>query len=262
MATSESGNNPVNLLRLWETASTRLICTLGEDLGSATIAFSPNGRSLLYSCFNERSALVRDLSTFANLQQVTGPEFDAVCLASGRFLKPLPAYPGTITCASFSPDGKTLVTASTDGTLLLSQLDQFLQPLAEKNPSAPPSAAGFGKTWPTRMPGSPIAGWLQLMGDPTCTVGLSQKHLRPVLAPEPSRLRSGFADLDSKSFAVRTKASAALEKLGELVEPDLQRATLAPVSLEMRRRLEGLQEKAFHSRRLPLRLREVRPGRA
>ena len=63
------------------------------------------------------------------------------------------------------------------------------------------------------------------------------QHLK---SSESGRYAQLVADLDSKRFSVRQKATEELEKLGELAEADLCHALNRKPSLEMTRRLEGL----------------------
>jgi hypothetical protein len=69
-------------------------------------------------------------------------------------------------------------------------------------------------------------------------------HLRPVKPPDPVYVSKLLADLDHSRFAARQKAALELEKLGPVVEPDLRKALERQPSLEVRRRLEQLLEKA------------------
>jgi hypothetical protein len=52
-----------------------------------------------------------------------------------------------------------------------------------------------------------------------------------------------LSDLDSNQFAVREKASAALESMGTRVESVLRKALAGKPSAELRRRIDALMEK-------------------
>jgi hypothetical protein len=67
-----------------------------------------------------------------------------------------------------------------------------------------------------------------------------KERLRPAQAGDTGKIKRLIADLDSRTFAVREKATLDLEKLGEQPVPLLRKALKAAGSLESRRRLEGL----------------------
>ena len=110
--------------------------------------------------------------------------------------------------------------------------------VAQKQPAADPdrlwadlagadSAAAFTATW-------------VLAEVPEKTLPLLKQRLHPVPHPDPKQVRQWLDDLQSDSFAVRDKATRALEKLGELVEPEVRAALVPNIGLEKRRRLELL----------------------
>jgi hypothetical protein len=75
---------------------------------------------------------------------------------------------------------------------------------------------------------------------PTALLAFLEEQLPGVLPPGPERLARLLADLDSPTFAVRTKAQAGLEAMGQEAVPLLRQALQAQPSLEKRRRLERL----------------------
>src|SRR5206468_3128357 len=76
-----------------------------------------------------------------------------------------------------------------------------------------------------------------LAGAPKQAVALLSKQLHPAAHPEGvARL---IADLDSPRFAVRQKALAELQRLGESAEASLRRALADRPNLEVRRRIES-----------------------
>jgi WD40 repeat protein len=71
-----------------------------------------------------------------------------------------------------------------------------------------------------------------------------RNHLKPVASLEPKQLKRLISELSSENFAVREKASAALEKVVEQAEPALQRALeKEKPTVETRRRIEQLLSK-------------------
>jgi hypothetical protein len=95
-------------IQLWETATGKPISLVkGIRLVPYVMSFAPDGRTLLYTCWNawglgqetsrERAAILRDIAGFDDLPQVTGREFQAVCLVCGESLPPLQGHVGRIT---------------------------------------------------------------------------------------------------------------------------------------------------------------------
>lgn len=77
-------------------------------------------------------------------------------------------------------------------------------------------------------------------------------------APDPKLVAGLIADLDSKDFAVRQKASAALEKLAELAVPQLRAGHEKPAPLEMARRIEKVLDTVAGQPLPPEKLRDLR----
>jgi WD40 repeat protein len=254
---------------LWEVATGQPISVIeGIGVVPQVLSFAPDGRTLLYTCWSthglgqetsrERGAILRDISGFADLRQVTGSEFGAVCLASGEPLRPLQGHLGTITCASRSPDGKSVVTGSTDGTLLVWDARRFVTPLQRATKLS--SAEGM-QCWQDLA--SPEAGRAyraiaRLAADPATALPLLQKHLRAETPPDPRHVARLLADLGHEKFTVRDAATRELEKLGELAATALQEAAGKNPSLEVARRLKQLQEKSRRGHLVPEKLRSLR----
>ena len=72
---------------------------------------------------------------------------------------------------------------------------------------------------------------------------LVKDRLPPVAAADPRRVAALIADLDDDAFAVREKATRALEELGASAEGGLRRALAARPSPEVTRRLKRLLDK-------------------
>lgn len=98
-----------------------------------------------------------------------------------------------------------------------------------------------------------------LIGIPKSSVPFLGERLKPVPGPDARRLQLLIADLESGDFRTREEATRALEKLGPLAAPALEKKLTEKQGLEMRRRLEMLVERADHT---VLTLDELRAVRA
>ena len=84
-----------------------------------------------------------------------------------------------------------------------------------------------------------LAVW-RLTGAGPRAVVLLREHLRPPPTPAAERINHLLADLDSRNFAIRQRASTELAEVIEAAAPALRRTLAAAPSLESRRRIEKL----------------------
>ncbi len=185
------------------------------------LAFSPDGRLL---------AVVRQ---------------DAleVCeTATGKRLLHLPAR-GRLTnwtgqhfaeCLNFAPDGRTLATGHTDGTILVWDVTPALAKL-----SVPKGPVDAGACWTALAAPEPPTAWEaieRLASDPAVALRLLRKRLHPVKI-EKQWLQVCLADLDSDVYETREAATRELKQVAETVAEELQTAKEKTNSEEVRRRL-------------------------
>jgi hypothetical protein len=83
-----------------------------------------------------------------------------------------------------------------------------------------------------------------LAAAPNAAIPFLQKRLHPVSPVDEKRIARLIADLDSDDLTVRQKATAELEKLDEQAVTAYRKALEGKPSLETRRRLKDLLEKA------------------
>jgi RNA polymerase sigma factor (sigma-70 family) len=139
---------------------------------------------------------------------------------------------------ALSPDGRTLATGHADSSILF--WDATLrggaagQPLTEAQAEACWSdlvGADSARAY--------VAVW-RLADDPRRAVPLIAKRLSPVASPPAEMLRDLLRELGSDQFAERQAAERKLAKLGERAEPALRTALGADITVETKRRIEGL----------------------
>lgn len=207
-----------DLLRIWELASgreRRVLSGGGGWVHSAT--WSRDGKLL-----------------------ASGHADGRVCLWDGRSglrLRILHGHRGAVTALTFSKDGTRLVSGGVDSTGLVWDVAA----LRARQPVAVPlSEAELKRCWTAlRSPDAVAAGESiqRLASDPERAVALIRHHVKPVTDQEVKQL---LADLDARSFQVRTKARERLLQLGRFLEPALRGMLESKPSLEVRRRVEDI----------------------
>lgn len=83
----------------------------------------------------------------------------------------------------------------------------------------------------------------RLVSSPKHSVSFLGKHLQSAKPADTERIERLIGNLDNGRYQIREQASKELEALGEDAEPLLQKALARNPSLEVRRRLEALQER-------------------
>jgi hypothetical protein len=139
----------------------------------------------------------------------------------------------------FSPDGKRLVTAGMDSFA-------HIWDLVGVEESQVPTSKDIPTLWADLRDDDAVKAGLairRLQSAPDLTLPFLKNHLHADSPADPPTIALLVKELDSERFAVRRRASAALEKMGTEAEPALRKALAGNPSLEVRRRIEALVEK-------------------
>ncbi len=241
----EGGLNKDHALRLWETATGRPILRWPlrwGSLGSRRLAFSPDGRLLATAHHDQHQHLPR------------------VCVwdtATGKELACFGGHTSLVTALAFAPDGSRLATASRDTTALVWDVAG----LRRDPPAAPLTADELRTHWGSLTGDDAAAAWRtihRLIASPKQTVPFLRARLRPASPVDAKKLRRWIADLGHAQFALRHKATVALQALGEQPEGLLRQALRTTPSLEHRRRIEALLTRIERYAPAPDRLRALR----
>jgi RNA polymerase sigma factor (sigma-70 family) len=227
------------LVRLWEVATAGERCAAkGPAAGVLSLAFSPDGKALAAGGWDGAVHL-----------------WDA---ATGKRQGTFAGHQGAVWSVAFAPDGKTLVSSSQDTTALV--WDVTRRAPAKGAGPARLSAEEVKALWDDLASGEAAVAYravLALAAAPE-SVSLLREQLRPVATHRRGEVAGWLVDLGSDRFAVREKATEALEKIGDLAEPALEEALGGKPSLEVRRRLERLLAKLRPSVLPPGQLRLLR----
>jgi WD40 repeat protein len=177
-------------------------------------------------------------------------------LARGRAWRRLRGFDADVTWLAFSPDGRRLLSGLTDSTLLVWDAGPH-----ETTPPRKLGAEGVARAW-TDLAGRDAARAFRarwaLTSSPDEALALLKEHLHPARPADTARLRQLLADLDSKEFAVRDRAQADLEALGDLAEPVLRQSLANKPTLETRRRVQALLKQLRGPVTQPERIRALR----
>jgi len=257
-------------IRLWDVATGREVRVIADaDPYVVPIALSPDGKRLASAFSYGRKLRLWDLATGKETGAPINTPVDVIAIAfsaDGRFLAAASAgdnpavvvwematrqtaqrFGGRNTAAfsvAFSPDGRMLASGGADSAVLLWDLtgrweDGQLRP-ARLTPRE------LESRW-SDFAGSDAARALQAAWDltaaPRQAVPFLRKRLLPAEPADERRLALLIADLDSERFPVRERATAALEKLGDLAEPALRGTLTKAPSAEVGRRVRQLLDK-------------------
>jgi WD40 repeat protein len=129
--------------------------------------------------------------------------------ATGLVRATTPIVP-SVSGASFTPDGKHLLTTSADATALLWRLDEL-------------ATVAKGTLWDALGSGdakTAFAAIVSLSRSPRDAVAQLRRHLRPARV-DTKQVRAWLDDLDAENFTTREEAQRRLAALGADVEGDL-----------------------------------------
>jgi WD40 repeat protein len=230
---------------------------LGYDDSSASVLFTPDGRSLAvvtskrillwdpaegrevrhfggHDLWGERVAFSPDGKLLAAVEPNAG-----LCLwdvTTGTVLRNVTNGRCEVTSFAFSPDGKALATAFSDSTVIVWDVKELLTPPAPETLSArrletlwihlaSGDAALAGKAVGAMQKGGPAAA------------AFLKAQVRPVPPPDPVLLKRLLGELESPRFTVREKAVQELERLGDQALPALRAILRDNPPLETERRV-------------------------
>jgi hypothetical protein len=188
----------------------------------ATVAWSADGR-LLASGENES----REIHTVRL--------WDA---AAGKELTQFAGLKEEITALIFSPDTAFLACGLADGTTLILDVAKVDSKLTTKLghdvlASCWADLAAADAAQAHRAIGMLVRGSKQ-------SLPFFRERLKPVAALDAGSIHQWIAELDSDKFAVRQAAAKRLEAIGGQIQPHIQKALKAGISLETRRRLDQI----------------------
>jgi hypothetical protein len=258
-----------------------LLVTVNKNMKSADgRAFSPDGRLLVDWAENP----------FGRSRMDHVYVWDA---ATGRAVVTLVAgpRPGAAN-AAFAPDGRTVATASADGTVRLWEVATWTVRAEFRGHRDRVTALAFGPDgrlftggldtvvlgWDVRPPrdaatGTLAAAWEALteadgkvgfqaqgrfLAEPAKAVAWFAARISPARPPDPARVKILSADLDKNDFATRERATAELKEHGRVAAAALRAVVANSSSAEARRRAAALLREMENGATPPHELRALR----
>jgi WD40 repeat protein len=263
-------------ISLWDGKTGKPLAPIaGHRGGTIAAAFSPDGATLV-SVGRDRMARVWEVRTRRERRTAAGHDAwvcavtfspDGKLLATatvqgdvhvwsartGRLLRDFEGHRGPVTGLAF-PDGKTLVSAGTDTSVLVWDVAGLAD---GRVPPIELSAAQRERLW-SQLVGEPAVASMamqRLVRDPDHVVPLLRARLSAVDGKKIAKL---LEDLDADEFETRAAAFKALEALGGFAQGSLRQALEKKPNLEKHRRLEELLRKLSEDRVAGEHLRALR----
>jgi WD40 repeat protein len=250
-------------IHLWDWTRRREVRRLaGSEATIYCVAFAPDGRALAsagepglirFWGVKDGEERVRWKSHHRSVEAIAFSPDGRVLATAGRYdgfialwevltgqeLCRLDGHREGIDALAFSPDGRQLASGSRDFTVLVwdipAALGKDVVPPADLEPCWKALASDDARA-------ANRAVW-QLAKLPARSVPMLSERMRRVPRVDVGRINRLIADLDDDDFGVRTRATAALQSLGDVAEASLRKAYRAPPSEEVRRRVEELLTK-------------------
>jgi Tol biopolymer transport system component len=206
------------LVHVWEAATGEKVAEMDGYHGEiAAVAFSPDGKTVA-SGHKDRTVRLWEVNSRKLRRQFDMPQ-------------------GPVFALTFAPDGKTLAAGSEGPGLIIWDVTGGQREVRQQGKLTPKEQEVLWTELGSSDAGRAYQAMWTLAAEPRQTIRLLQEHLMPILAlsVEVPRL---VADLDSKQFSVRDRASQRLREVAELAEPLLRAALREQPTLEVRRRIE------------------------
>lgn len=244
-------------VRVWESASRREIMRFTRlPMATHLLAISPDNRMLAHGISgygggfgwgSASSALIlRDISaaqnaSFADENQADGAKPKSDMRDKLKEFRQISGHLGSITCLTFSPDGKFLATGGSDAVVYTWPVKDFF-----KRPEAPAANGDVSTLWPILADtdaGKAYRAIALLERNPKDAIALLRKNLQATPRSDEKAIAQHLRDVSSGNFTVRQRAYEALEKSGEQAAHQVRAALMGSPNLEVKRRMELLLEK-------------------
>lgn len=216
-------------VRLWDMTTGKELCRhTGHRISVAAVAFSPDGKLVASGGGGDEDNSIHIWEA-----------------ATGRLIRRFKGHHSWVFAVAFAADGLTVASSAGDSTVLVwditgrridgrwhskaltpRELDACWKALADAD-----ATKAYDAVW-------------KLVAAPEQAVPFLRNHLRPMRRPDAKAVGRLLADLDSEVFTVRRKANEELSQFGDAINPELRQALAAKPTLEVRRRVQQLLDRA------------------
>jgi RNA polymerase sigma factor (sigma-70 family) len=179
-------------------------------------------------------------------------------LAGGRERKRLLGHEGSILSLAFAPDDRRLAASSPDAPVYLWDVAAVTRRALPGGALSPAQQEALWQELGNDDPSKAYPAVVALAAAPRQAVHLLGRNLQPVPLADAGLMKKTMADLESDDFAIRQKASAVLEKLGESALAAMRDELARNPSPEAARRLKALLNRADNTELSGALLRAVR----
>ena len=216
---------------LREVSTGKIVRTV-RGFGPASVAFSPDGRTLAWGGQTNKDLILIEVAT-------------------GQVRRKLSGHQNDLCQVAFSPDGRRIGSASYDATALI--WDPIADSQGGTTASTPPVREQLDSLWLALREDNALIAFESmrvLIRHPRETVALFRNRMKPLSVVSPEEVNQLLRDLDNNSPAARQTARTTLENLGDAVESNLKSTLAANPSAEAKRSLTALLEKLEGRERL------------
>jgi RNA polymerase sigma factor (sigma-70 family) len=238
---------------VYETTSGEKRCRLGQARGKrdgGAVAVMVAGRAVTLTQNPSDMPVAAAFSPDSRFLVATHSEpvlhlWDVV---AGKEVATFTGHQGGITAAAFTPDGKQVVSACLDTTALVWDTVGKMKTDGPAGDKLDPRALEALQSDLGGKDGArAFAAVAQLLRHPQQAAALAERLVQPVPAPDAKQVAQLVGALNHPKFDVRQKAAAELEKLGDIVVPELKKLLQGDVALEARQRVETLLKRLTQS---------------